>query len=365
MIVVFLTACGGGGSSGTSTDNTTASETSTTNAAKAAVTGVSAANTSNSTGSDIADFYSMSTTSQTLKTALVVPASEGSEKGTAILRGLKAMVAPFVLSSRTAKSSPRTVACSGGGSITVNPGSVSYLACKEESLVTSGSFTWTTSLDGSSYAVGTTENPFTETQYASSTSSTKVKETKINITIGGLKENLGNLSMKASGSIIDESYSDGTQSTKDEISFNNLGISKNTDATARTTTILTTGILNDIHYIYSKALSIYIKSFSATSTFTNFATTFYLTQAAMGISGTFTISSTPTNCLDGTFTITTTTPLKINVSSKTISAGEIAVNGSTIKFNGDGSVTVTANGTTKTYTSLSEFSGVCSDVSLF
>jgi hypothetical protein len=147
--------------------------------------------------------------------------------------------------------------------------------------------------------------------------------------------------IKASGSM---NVTDGTKTVTTTFSNDfTQAVENNISGDVGTKTITTSGTITEAGPVRT-----------VTTSFSNFEMKFDVTASNTDISinGTFTIASG--SCFDGTFTLVTNTPIRIDSTGTTI-AGQIVINGATtMTFNADGSVTVNTGGESQTYTSIDD-----------
>ena len=253
----------------------------------------------------------------------------------------------------------QTQACTDGGTMSVdtssNPMSMTFSACKMDNEYNNGTISFPSGL-GSSTPSGTLTVNLTTISYATAGYTTKTSESSLNMTmsIAAYNSATGSVNFSLNGT---ESSIDYHAGTSDKQSFGNfsLNMTESSSGSVATTTMTMNG-------------SVSMDTFKDT-TFTSIDTASGMTfqslklveavnsstsATALSIDGTFAIKTIP-SCNDGTFVISTQTP--ITTTSGGITTGQMTVNGVVMVFNADGSVTATINGTPQVITS---YANACS-----
>lgn len=255
-------------------------------------------------------------------------------------------------------------ACSDGGTMSFDPASnpltLTFTACKEFDEYQNGTIIIPQSLVDStgSTGSGTLTVNLTTISYASGSGySTKQNESvlKMTMTVSSFDSTSGAMSLSMNGS---QSYIDYIAGTSEKQSFGSfsLNMTEGQPGTITTTAMTMNG-------------SVSMDTFSDT-TFTTVVTASGMRfknlqledtedlsagTSALSINGTYAIKTIP-ECMDGTFVITTQSPITSTFSGTT--SGQMTVNDVVMVFNPDGTVTATINGVPQTIDS--SYGSVCS-----
>jgi len=379
-LALLVAGCGGGGSSssGTTTGATTAPAISSQptaivsadSGAKAALSGVAVTEGGYDMGSSSSSFQGLAfgTTSGLSKETSAV-------KGTTInlwMQRLANDAAPLNTVINWRNGTAKTVAATtdmsaslcttGTATITSSESgaSIDYSNCRFGSIQLNGTIsvsgTSNTNTVSANYSIGSASSPFTTTFYADTTSSVKESEDRSVLTMTGFTANTttGAISATLNGTYTEEDY---VLKTKYETIISNFKTSYEFINGIYSVDI-TGGSFVDKEYTLVNG--VYNQERSVGVTFQNFGVDRYFSTGTYSVNGTFAIQSTPSTCIDGTFAIKTITPIKDDRT-----AGVMTVNdNTTITFSSTG-VTVAVTGQpTKTYSSFSELSGVCTQFGL-
>jgi hypothetical protein len=80
----------------------------------------------------------------------------------------------------------------------------------------------------------------------------------------------------------------------------------------------------------------------------------------LNVNGTLSISTTPAECINGTFSIVTNVDLQIDGTTGQTKAGRMTINGNVVAtFNGDGSVSVSVDGGAAVVYSQTDLDSLC------
>lgn len=251
--------------------------------------------------------------------------------------------------------------CTGGGSMSfdpaANPLTITFAACKEFDEYQNGTVTMPQSfMNTGGTASGSLSVNMTTISYAPGSGySVKQFESALNMTMAftSLDMTTGamNLSMNGSQSLID--YVAGTSEKQSFGSFS-LNMTE-TVGTSTTTSMTMNGAVSMDTFTgttfstIATASGMTFRNLVLTDVFDSITSTDTLT-----INGTYAIKTIPA-CMDGTFLISTQTPLTTTANG--VTTGQMTVNGVVMVFNSDGTVTATINGTPQTITS---YANVCS-----
>lgn len=233
---------------------------------------------------------------------------------------------------------------------------MTFAACKDGYEYRNGSISFPQALWGqtSSTAGGAISLNLTTISYAYGGYTTKEFESAQNLTmsVGSFDTAAGTASFSINGSDSNIDYLSGTS---DKQSFGNFSL----------TMTETAGTISTVDMTINGAVS--MDTFDDT-TFTKIDTASGMAfknlqlgstmnaadnSTSITVNGTYAIKTIPA-CMDGTFVITTQTPITTNSSGTT---GQMTVNGVAMVFNPDGTVTATINGVPQTITS---YASVCS-----
>lgn len=380
-LALLIAGCGGGGGGGGSTagtdqapvvSSTPTAIATTDSGAKAALSGVAVTEGGYDMGSSSGSFFAIAyggTGGLAKETSAVTDAT----RINLWMQRLADDAAPLNAAIQWNKSAAKTAAavidmsstrCTTG-TATINStesgASIVYDKCRFGSVEQNGTITITgvsstTNTASANYSIGTASSPFTTTFYADTTSSVKESEDRSVLTMTGFSANTttGAISATLNGSYTDDDY---ILKTRSELTIANFKTAYSYTSSIYSVNI-TSGSMANKEFIQENG--VYTQQSAKGISYQNFKVDRNFSTQTYTVDGTFAIQSTPSTCIDGTFVIKTTTPI-----NDTHTAGAMTVNNNTtITFSSTG-VTVAVTGQpTKTYSSFSELSGICTQFGL-
>lgn len=255
-----------------------------------------------------------------------------------------------------------SLACTDGGSMSFDPAAspltITFTACREFDEHQNGTVTMPQSFMDTTggTASGSLSVNMTTISYAPGSGySTKQFESALNMTMAftSLDMTTGamNLSMNGSQSQID--YVAGTSEKQSFGSFS-LNMTESSGTSTTTTSMTMNGAVSMDTFTGTTFSTI---ATASGMTFRNLVLTDVFDSTTftdtLTINGTYAIKTIPA-CMDGTFVISTQTPL---TTANGVTTGQMTVNGVVMVFNSDGTVTATINGAPQIITS---YANVCS-----
>lgn len=252
--------------------------------------------------------------------------------------------------------------CTDGGSMSfdpaANPLTITFTACKEFDEYQNGTVTMPQSfMNTTGTASGSLSVNMTTISYAPGSGySIKQHESALNMTMAftSLDMTSGAMNLIMNGS---QSQIDYVAGTSEKQSFGNfsLDMTESSGTSTTTTSMTMNGAVSMDTFTgttfgtIATASGMTFRNLVLTDVFDSTTFTDTLT-----INGTYAIKTVPA-CMDGTFVISTQTPLTTTANG--VTTGQMTVNGVVIVFNADGTVTATINGTPQIITS---YANVCS-----
>jgi hypothetical protein len=369
----ILYACGGSGSK-SSSDNNGGTITTVTAPPIASATTISnpteAARTVNSSRA-LASSFASGSAFPSLNSLVSKPAADQTANGHRILdtirdvqkRALALQEIPKKVGKYAAAPTTDTYPCAVSGSRTIvyddvsGNMSITATSCKEDYELTNGTMSLTGISQGNSSGGSIAVNMST-INYAYGGYVTKEHESMMNLTmtINSLSNsaNSSTSSFSMNGTEKNINYNSGTSEKQ---AFGNFSLSMSESASGSITTVNMTMSGSVTMDTYRDTTFTAIDTASG-MTFQNLKLVDTVNSATMTnsltIDGTYAIRTIPA-CMDGTFAISTQSPLV--TTSNGVTTGQMTVNGVVMVFNADGSVTASINGVPQTITS---YANVCS-----
>ena len=357
----FLYACGGSSSSssGGSGSGITTTVAAPAISTQTAVTSTNAAKTVNSSKA-LASSLASGSMFPNLGSMVSKPVGDQTANGHRIIstvRDIQQKVAVVLekhqsLGKQVAAVSSPT--CPDGGTMSydtaMNPLVVTFSGCKMNNEYLNGTMSLPQGLFDGSATSGTLTANLTTISYAVGGYSTKINESALNMTmsVSSYVKSTGVSKLSINGT---ESSIDYTSGTSDKQSFGNFSLDMTESAT--TTSMTLNGSVSMDTFKDTKFTTIDTASGMTFQTLALVETT-NTSSTALTIDGTFAIKTIP-SCNDGTFTISTQSP--ITTTSGGVTTGQMTVNGVVMVFNADGTVTATINGTPQT---IASYANACS-----
>jgi hypothetical protein len=384
-VILFLTSCGS--HSDNSTNNISPVSTN-AQAAQAATASVKSARDVLVIGSALAMITSAVTGSGTgLPFAPAVKTPSGTTNTTA-LTSFSTAFSPALTKTTDLRAAaltfPATIDCAtnttvtGGSTATpdsvtivgsgIGPFTITFNGCREGAAQVDGVMTATlTGVIAANLTLGTVADPLTVTEYSGATSSSVI----------GVLKTTSSISFSQSG-VTDTFAATGSFESWDYVAHGHQRQAM-TDLSIAVTT--GTGTVGSADYQVDtftvngpSTATVYVSdtdstiNYSESDSYSNFVIVDKSPAAGspdfdyLTLNGTFGISTTPADrCIDGTFSITTNTDVKIDNATEMIGEGQLTINGTAVAvYNADGSLTVTANGGTSDTFSETELAALCS-----
>ncbi len=354
----MLYACGGSGSKNTAGGNSGTTTTVAAPAISATKTPVStpaeAAKTVNASKT-LASSFASGTSFPSLGSLVGKPEEGQAANGHKIISTVRDMQQRVVGLVEKQKSLGKQVAaaqsqaCTGGGAMSFDPASnplvITFAACKEGDEYQNGTVMMPQALLGqtSSSTGGTLSVNLTSIIYAPGSGySIKQNESVLNMTmtLTSFDTAAGAMSLALNGSQSQINYVAGT-SEKQSFGNFSLNIIENVVGTISTTSMTMNGAVSMDTFTGTAFGTI---DTASGMTFSNLQLGSTVNSASgantLTINGTYAIKTIPA-CMDGTFVITTQSPITSTFSGTT--SGQMTVNDVVMVFNSDGTVTATIN----------------------
>lgn len=356
---IFFAACGGKGSN---------SNLTTTQGAQSASESVTSALNVLSTGVQLSNLASTGGTGVSLVAQSLKEFTESNVKATAVSK-FAARFSPTLRKAQAIKASatafPIAYSCATGMSTTVPLNIVNSLTVDYDG-VSTYTLTFNACLDGSMLSngviqispataeiltIGSSDSPFTITDFASATSTTAIDMAQANIsmlfTINATSPATDTIA--TSGTFEEWNY---VLHTHDFDTLTNLSITSESTTTAFN---IASNNVDTLTVNGSQSITTYLSDTDSTVnyneaiSFTNFIVDYKAAASGNGnaylnINGIFYIVNTPEVCLDGTFSITTTNDIQVDSNGVT-QAGLVTINSNAIvTFLANDVITVSSGG---------------------